>query len=86
MSLEEKIEKRQEIQQEGTTLNQQLRQHQIEQRKEQPRQKVVRLWRICLAVIKSYKISKARGKWIVSVKYAGDDFGRFFYETGKGAR
>lgn len=35
MSLEEKMKKRQEIQQEITTLNQQLRQHQIEQRKEQ---------------------------------------------------
>ena len=35
MSLEEKIEKRQEIQQESTTLNQQLRQHQIEQREQQ---------------------------------------------------
>ena len=35
MSLEEKMKKRQEIQQEITNLNQQLRQHQIEQRKEQ---------------------------------------------------
>lgn len=35
MTLEEKMKKRQEIQQEITTLNQQLRQHQIEQRKEQ---------------------------------------------------
>ena len=34
MSLEEKMKKGQEIQQEITTLNQQLRQHQIEQRKE----------------------------------------------------
>lgn len=37
MTLEEKMKKRQEIQQEITTLNQQLRQHQIEQRKEQQR-------------------------------------------------
>lgn len=35
MSLEEKMKKRQEIQQEITALNQQLRQYQIEQRKEQ---------------------------------------------------
>ncbi|MFW5667991.1 MAG: FlxA-like family protein [Acetivibrio ethanolgignens] len=35
MSLEDKMKKRQEIQQEITNLNQQLRQHQIEQRKEQ---------------------------------------------------
>ncbi len=35
MTLEEKMKKRQEIQQEIATLNQQLRQHQIEQRKEQ---------------------------------------------------
>lgn len=35
MTLEEKMKKRQEIQQEITALNQQLRQHQIEQRKEQ---------------------------------------------------
>lgn len=34
MSIEEKMKKRQEIQQEITNLNQQLRQHQIEQRKE----------------------------------------------------
>lgn len=34
MTLEEKMKKRQEIQQEITNLNQQLRQHQIEQRKE----------------------------------------------------
>lgn len=35
MTLEEKMKKRQEIQQEIANLNQQLRQHQIEQRKEQ---------------------------------------------------
>ena len=35
MTLEEKMKKRQEIQQEITNLNQQLRQHRIEQRKEQ---------------------------------------------------
>lgn len=35
MTLEEKMKKRQEIQQEINTLNQQLRQHQIEQKKEQ---------------------------------------------------
>lgn len=35
MTMEEKMKKRQEIQQEITNLNQQLRQHQIEQRKEQ---------------------------------------------------
>ena len=35
MTLEEKMKKRQEIQQEITNLNQQLRQHQMEQRKEQ---------------------------------------------------
>lgn len=35
MGMEEKMKKRQEIQQEITDLNQQLRQHQIEQRKEQ---------------------------------------------------
>ena len=35
MSMEEKMKKRQEIQQQITELNQQLRQHQIEQRKEQ---------------------------------------------------
>ena len=35
LSLEDKMKKRQEIQQEITNLNQQLRQHQIEQRKEQ---------------------------------------------------
>ena len=35
MSLEDKMKKRQEIQQEINNLNQQLRRHQIEQRKEQ---------------------------------------------------
>lgn len=39
MTLEEKMKKRQEIQQEITTLNQQLRQHRIEQRKEQQAKK-----------------------------------------------
>ena len=39
MSLEDKMKKRQEIQQEITNLNQQLRQHQIEQRKEQQNKK-----------------------------------------------
>ena len=39
MSLEDKMKKRQEIQQEITNLNQQLRQHQIEQRKEQQSKK-----------------------------------------------
>lgn len=38
MSLEDKMKKRQEIQQEITNLNQQLRQHQIEQRKEKQQQ------------------------------------------------
>ena len=38
MTPEEKMKKRQEIQQEITNLNQQLRQHQIEQRKEQQSQ------------------------------------------------
>lgn len=37
MTIEEKMKKRQEIQQEITSLNQQLRQHQIDQRKEQQR-------------------------------------------------
>lgn len=37
LSLEDKMKKRQEIQQEITNLNQQLRQHQIEQRKERKR-------------------------------------------------
>ena len=39
LSLEDKMKKRQEIQQEITNLNQQLRQHQIEQRKEQQNKK-----------------------------------------------
>lgn len=39
MSLEEKMKKRQEIQQKITDLNNQLRQHQIEQRKEQQAKK-----------------------------------------------
>lgn len=39
MSLDDKMKKRQEIQQEITNLNQQLRQHQIEQRKEQQNRK-----------------------------------------------
>ena len=39
LSLEDKMKKRQEIQQEITNLNQQLRQHQIEHRKEQQRKK-----------------------------------------------
>ena len=39
MSLEEKMKKRQEIQQQITDLNNQLRQHQIEQRKEQQAKK-----------------------------------------------
>lgn len=38
MAPEEKMKKRQEIQQEITSLNQQLRQHQIEQRREQQQQ------------------------------------------------
>ena len=37
LSLEDKMKKRQEIQQEIASLNQQLRQHQIEQQKEQQR-------------------------------------------------
>ena len=39
MNIEEKMKKRQEIQQKITELNQQLRQHQIEQRKEQQAKK-----------------------------------------------
>ena len=39
MTLEDKMKKRREIQQEITNLNQQLRQHQIEQRKEQQSKK-----------------------------------------------
>ena len=39
LSLEDKMKKRQEIQQEITNLNQQLRQHQMEQRREQQSQK-----------------------------------------------
>ena len=39
MSIEEKMKKRQEIQQQIAELNQQLRQHQIEQRKEQQAKK-----------------------------------------------
>lgn len=39
LSIEDKMKKRQEIQQEITNLNQQLRQHQIEQRKEQQSKK-----------------------------------------------
>ena len=39
MSIEEKMKKRQEIQQQITDLNNQLRQHQIEQRKEQQEKK-----------------------------------------------
>ena len=39
LSLEDKMKKRQEIQQKITNLNQQLRQHQIEQRKEQQSKK-----------------------------------------------
>lgn len=39
MSIEEKMKKRQEIQQQITDLNNQLRQHQIEQRKEQQAKK-----------------------------------------------
>ena len=39
LSLEDKMKKRREIQQEITNLNQQLRQHQIEQRKEQQSKK-----------------------------------------------
>jgi len=39
ISIEEKMKKRQEIQQQITELNQQLRQHQIEQRKEQQAKK-----------------------------------------------
>ena len=39
LSLEDKMKKRQDIQQEITNLNQQLRQHQIEQRKEQQSKK-----------------------------------------------
>lgn len=39
MSLEDKMKKRQEIQQEINNLNQQLRQHQIEQRREQQQSK-----------------------------------------------
>ena len=39
MSLEEKMKKRQEIQQQIADLNHQLRQHQIEQRKEQQAKK-----------------------------------------------
>ena len=44
LSLEDKMKKRQEIQQEITNLNQQLRQHQIEHRKEQQRKN--HLWMI----------------------------------------
>lgn len=44
LSLEDKMKKRQVIQQEITNLNQQLRQHQIEQRKEQ--QSKNHLWMI----------------------------------------
>ena len=46
LSIEDKMKKRQEIQQEINNLNQQLRQHQVEQIKEQQTKK--HLWMICL--------------------------------------
>lgn len=52
LSLEDKMKKRQEIQQEITNLNQQLRQHQIEQRKEQ--QSKNHLWMIWWLVQKTH--------------------------------
>ena len=46
MSIEEKLKKRQEIQQQISDLNNQLRQHQIEQRKSNRQRNL--LWMICL--------------------------------------
>ena len=81
MSLEDKMKKRQEIQQEINNLNQQLRQHQIEQRKEQ-QSKIRHLWMIWW--LEQVTLTKRRHR-IVTGKYAGDDLRRFFHETGKGA-
>ena len=51
MTLEEKMKKRQEIQQQISDLNMQLRQHQIEQRRAErsEKQQKVLPWTICLA-------------------------------------
>lgn len=80
LSLEDKMKKRQEIQQEITNLNQQLRQHQIEQRKEQ--QSKNHLWMIWWLVQKH--ICKERNR-LVTGRYAGNDFRRFIYEASKSA-
>ena len=58
MTLEEKMKKRQEIQQQISDLNMQLRQHQIEQRKEQ--QSRVHLWTICSAEIEQQQSREIR--------------------------
>ena len=77
LSLEDKMKKRQEIQQEITNLNQQLRQHQIEQRKEQQSKKSS-----MDDMVAGTKNTSAKN---VTGRYAGNDFRRFIYEASKSA-
>ena len=76
------MKKRQEIQQEINNLNQQLRQHQIEQRKEQQSKNSSSMDDM---VAGTNNTSKKKGTGLSTGKYAGNDLRRFFHETGKGA-
>ena len=80
LSIEDKMKKRQEIQQEINNLNQQLRQHQMEQRKEQQTKKTS-MDDMLGGSRKTAPKSECRS---VTGKHAGDDFRRFLYETSKG--
>ena len=79
MTLEEKMKKRQEIQQQISDLNMQLRQHQIEQRKEQQSKGA------SMDDMLGGNRTAAKSKRAVTGKYAGNDFRRFFHEAGKSA-
>ncbi len=75
------MKKRQEIQQEITNLNQQLRQHQIEQRKEQQSKNSSSMDDM---VAGTNNTSKRKAPDCQG-KYAGNDLRRFFYEASKSA-
>ena len=80
LSLEDKMKKRQEIQQEITNLNQQLRQHQIEHRKEQQSKKSS-----MDDMVAGTKNTSAKKGRLVTGRYAGNDFRRIIYEASKSA-
>ena len=83
LSLEEKMKKRQEIQQEISSLTQQLRQHQIELRKQQQNKSSNSVDELTGAGYDDTE--KNKGGWNITGQNVCYDFSRFSNETGTGA-